>query len=211
LPDKQKKPDDLSVRVRLYRPVRGGLEVAQEETGEVIVGFENAPDTFPYLFNLKRKGKYLTAGTYLLRVDCFEQGDKKQKTLLSASVFLSIVDINAFPPPFPAWYNLGMSGAISAALVVAFIAFCIWLTVRIVNRRERWAIQTAVAFAMVPVLYPLSLGPACWLSSKLGNPQWLTTPGECIYAPLAWMLGQPPNWLSDLLSGYVAWWAHIPG
>src|SRR5438045_1440998 len=29
-----------------------------------------------------------------------------------------------------------------AVIGVAFVAFCIWLTVRIINRRERWAKRT---------------------------------------------------------------------
>lgn len=48
-------------------------------------------------------------------------------------------------------------------LSVAFAAVCVWLTVRIVNRRERWAKWTLAA-AMVPVLYVASFGPACWLA-----------------------------------------------
>jgi len=36
-----------------------------------------------------------------------------------------------------------------AALAVAFAAFCIWLTVRIITRRERWAIWTAATFGML--------------------------------------------------------------
>jgi hypothetical protein len=32
---------------------------------------------------------------------------------------------------------------------LAFAAFCVWLTVRIVNRRERWAIWTAAGLVVV--------------------------------------------------------------
>ncbi len=35
------------------------------------------------------------------------------------------------------------------ALAVTFAAFCVWLTVRIVNRRERWAIRTAIVMAVL--------------------------------------------------------------
>ena len=43
---------------------------------------------------------------------------------------------------------------ILAALGVAFAASCIWLAVRIVNRRERWAIWTAAALVIaLPVLW----------------------------------------------------------
>jgi hypothetical protein len=39
------------------------------------------------------------------------------------------------------------------ALVVAFAALCVWLTVRIVNRRERWAKRLTV-FLVVLASYP---------------------------------------------------------
>jgi hypothetical protein len=46
-------------------------------------------------------------------------------------------------------------------LAVAFGAFCVWLTVRIINRRERWAKWTlAVMIAVLPALYILSFGLA---------------------------------------------------
>jgi hypothetical protein len=48
------------------------------------------------------------------------------------------------------------------ALGVAMAAFCVWLGVRIVNRRERWAKWTAVAFilvvAAIPASYPWAKG-----------------------------------------------------
>ncbi len=51
------------------------------------------------------------------------------------------------------------------ALVVAFVAFCIWLTVRIVNRREKRAkpMLAVVVIVLLPILYGLSIGPAFWL------------------------------------------------
>jgi len=47
-------------------------------------------------------------------------------------------------------------------IVVA--AFCVWLAVRIFNRRERWAKWTLAGLVLgLPLLYVLSFGPACWL------------------------------------------------
>jgi hypothetical protein len=46
-----------------------------------------------------------------------------------------------------------------ATLAVAFAALCVWLTVRIVNRRERWAKWTLAAIVGLPVLYPPGMGP----------------------------------------------------
>jgi hypothetical protein len=47
----------------------------------------------------------------------------------------------------------------------AFAAFCIWLTMRIVNRRERWAKWTAIVIVAL-FLYVLSIGPLIGLDSR---------------------------------------------
>jgi hypothetical protein len=52
------------------------------------------------------------------------------------------------------------------ALAVAYAACAVWLTVRIVNRREKWAKRTAIALACLPIVYVLSFGPACWVVAK---------------------------------------------
>jgi len=54
------------------------------------------------------------------------------------------------------------------ALGGVFAAFCVWLTVRIVNRREKWAKWTAVGLLGLPLLYVLSFGPACWIDRHPG-------------------------------------------
>jgi hypothetical protein len=72
------------------------------------------------------------------------------------------------------------------ALAVAFAAVCVWLGVRIVNRRERWAKWTAVGLALL-VAYPLSLAPACGIVSRC-KPNY---EGERrlpdIYTPIGWI------------------------
>jgi hypothetical protein len=68
----------------------------------------------------------------------------------------------------------------------AFAAFCVWLTVRIVNRHERWAKWTlAAVVAGLPVLYVLSFGAACWWAS--GHPDEIgirTVPAAWLYWPI---------------------------
>jgi hypothetical protein len=59
-----------------------------------------------------------------------------------------------------------MSEMILAILGAAFAAVAIWLTVRIVNRRERWAMWMAVGLVLLPGLYVLSFGPVCWINSR---------------------------------------------
>ena len=56
----------------------------------------------------------------------------------------------------------GMASAL-AIFGITYAAFCVWLAVRIVNRRERWAKRALAAVGGAPVLYFASFGPACWL------------------------------------------------
>jgi drug/metabolite transporter superfamily protein YnfA len=44
---------------------------------------------------------------------------------------------------------------------VAFAAFCVWLTVRIINRRERWAKWTVVALTAFAAI-ALLVQPPTW-------------------------------------------------
>jgi len=68
-------------------------------------------------------------------------------------------------------------------LPVAFAAICMWLAVRIVNRREQWAIRVAVPLAAV-VAYPLGLFPACWL---VGNKILSARIVGAVYEPYFWL------------------------
>jgi hypothetical protein len=76
-------------------------------------------------------------------------------------------------------------------LAVAFAAFCVWLTVRIVNRRERWAKWTIATAMGVPVLYVVSFGPACcWLATPLKNLEGIAFPtseAPAVYWPVGWL------------------------
>jgi hypothetical protein len=59
-----------------------------------------------------------------------------------------------------------MSGEMFFAVLGVMIgAFVVWLAVRVVNRRERWAKRLAIGIALL-VLYPLSFGPAVWLTAQ---------------------------------------------
>src|SRR6266704_2946729 len=66
-------------------------------------------------------------------------------------------------------------------LPVLVAAFCVLLTVRIANRRERWAKRTLAAIIGLPVLYVASFGPACWFASRANPPHAVFDP---IYMPL---------------------------
>lgn len=88
------------------------------------------------------------------------------------------------------------------AVVVAFAAFCVWLTVRIVNRRERWAKWTlaAVVFGL-PVLYVASFGPACWVAADQG--QIANVP--VVY----WPIGASVPTERTMWGDFVFWWGRL--
>jgi hypothetical protein len=118
-------------------------------------------------------------------------------------------------------YNPGMSFLLPA-LAVASAAFCIWLTVRIVNRRERWAKRTGLGLCALVVLYPLSSGPAHWLNTRflpvgpapmgLASDEADDAPDDwslCdyVYAPVELAVDRSPDWLQSLYyNRYIAWW-----
>jgi hypothetical protein len=101
------------------------------------------------------------------------------------------------------------------ALAVAFAAFCIWLTVRMVNRRERWAKWTLVAMLVLPALYVASFGPACWwfpdrvqFGIASADGEIISNDFDCrapqIYWPIGWLADRAPpvhsavSWFSGL-------------
>ena len=70
---------------------------------------------------------------------------------------------------------------------VAFAAFCVWLVVRIVNRRERWAKWTAVGLAVILVAYPMSLGPMTGLVSRGLVSRQTTRVVQNVFTPLQYV------------------------
>jgi len=85
-------------------------------------------------------------------------------------------------------------------LAVAFAAFCIWLAVRIVNRRERWAKRTLAVMIVLPAMYVLSFGPACWISRRVQPSGEFVS---IVYSPVirVWIGG--PHTIQNLISQFV--------
>lgn len=79
-----------------------------------------------------------------------------------------------------------MSKAFLVELIgVLLAASCIWLTVRIINRSERWAKRTLAYIIILPVLYILSWGPALRVASQRQTPRSVRDGYRVIYAPIA--------------------------
>jgi hypothetical protein len=107
-------------------------------------------------------------------------------------------------------------------LGAAYAAFAVWLTVRIINRRERWAKRTAVGLVVLSVLYVLSSGPMQCVAfrahrthvNEIGGPGMMIETIEtgfwwpAAYAPLLWASEQPwgevVNWYWGLFPIRVA-------
>jgi len=87
-----------------------------------------------------------------------------------------------------------------SVLGVAFAAFCIWLAVRIFNRRERWAKWLAVGTFLGAELYLLSFGPASWL---VGHSYLPARPTWWVFRPLTWLATHGPQ----PIQGPIWWWA----
>jgi multisubunit Na+/H+ antiporter MnhE subunit len=82
----------------------------------------------------------------------------------------------------------------------AFAAVVVWLGVRIVNRRQRWAKWTLAALLGLPVLYALSFGPWCWISSRLQPSGKLDA---AIYSPIIRAGYRGPLAMRES----IRWWA----
>jgi hypothetical protein len=89
------------------------------------------------------------------------------------------------------------------ALAFGYAAFCAWLAVRIVNRRERWAKWTLAASFGVPLLYAAGFGPACWLAAKNYDCERAVS---MIYEPLISPLEKREH---TRLSLFVRWWCGL--
>jgi hypothetical protein len=96
------------------------------------------------------------------------------------------------------------------ALPVAFATFCVWLGVRIFNRRERWAKWTAAGLVAgiiaSPVIYFLAVGPALalYMAGVLGEKAW-----DNFQYPIVLLgyYGAIPGSLCDWYASYLEWWA----
>jgi hypothetical protein len=98
-------------------------------------------------------------------------------------------------------------------LAVAFAAFCVWLGVRILNRRERWAKWTLATAALLLILYPLSIGPAYLLAMRISwrpgpDLKWPITVVETAYAPVVRLADNTNS--SETIAEYIEWWHPHP-
>lgn len=58
-----------------------------------------------------------------------------------------------------------MNATIWIIVGASIASVSIWLTVRVINRKERLAKRALAGMIVIPVLYLAGFGPACWLTS----------------------------------------------
>src|SRR5262245_35651024 len=92
-----------------------------------------------------------------------------------------------------------------AAAGLVFAAFCIWLGIRIANRREKRAKRTAIALAVLMLVYVLSIGPVNWIESRVETPEFVEEAQYHFYYPLDSIMMYGPEWLRTSLF----WWKEL--
>ena len=67
---------------------------------------------------------------------------------------------------------------------------------------SRWPSATIV---ILPILYVLSFGPAYWLCLETDNYLFQNV-ARVVYYPVFWLTWNGPEWVQDLLQGYMYRW-----
>jgi hypothetical protein len=100
-------------------------------------------------------------------------------------------------------HELNVLLTILGSLGICVSAFCFWLVIRIINRRERWAKRVLTTTLVLPVLYVAGFGPAAWLASWELAPKGLVA---WVYFPIFRIaFDGPERWFYKP----VDWYAHL--
>ena len=91
---------------------------------------------------------------------------------------------------------------VSAILLVVWAVFCVWLVVRVINRRQRWAKWTLGTVLAVPVVYAASYGPWMWYATAIKHDPKMMWPA--FYRPLARVAWNGP--FAAPYTAYLNWW-----
>lgn len=89
---------------------------------------------------------------------------------------------------------------------IAFAASCIWLTVRIFNRGDRWAMRTlAAALMMLPLVYVVTFG--LWCRANRAGPGQIKAAAANVwpYHCMWWLFDNGPGPVQSAIRAYVEW------
>jgi hypothetical protein len=96
------------------------------------------------------------------------------------------------------------------SLGITYAAVCVWLTVRIVKRRERCAKRSLAAVVSLPVLYVLSIGPVAWLNTRHRMPESVSHAIKHVYDPIDWLMAHSPKPFDHAIRWYAQLWYASP-
>jgi len=125
----------------------------------------------------------------------------------------SVVDHCGFRHDPSIRLRLPVNEIILIVVGVSFTALCVWLSVRIMNRRERWTRWTLALVLSAPAFYLASFGPVCWWMGTIveeveGGPRFgnNATYVSKLYWPIGWTVERFPS-----LRPFFAAYSHLLG
>jgi hypothetical protein len=85
------------------------------------------------------------------------------------------------------------------------------------RRKQSWIVWGSIAFVLMLLAYPLSIGPAVYfLDSGLSHPaaDLIGTEGverifHVVYAPLGFLVTHCPKYVQNGVEAYVDWWGKL--
>ena len=88
----------------------------------------------------------------------------------------------------------------------AYAAFCVWLTVRIFDRGEKWSKRAlAAALIMLPLIYVATFG--LWCRANRTGPGEIRAQAAIFYPYQAmwWLIDNGPGPVKSAIKAYVVW------
>lgn len=83
------------------------------------------------------------------------------------------------------------------------------------DRQKPFGVWIAAGLILLLVIYPLSVGPVICVITAFGGeaklPPWCVAGLTAAYFPVAWIINNGPDWLSQSAILYVEWWVHLTG
>ncbi len=76
------------------------------------------------------------------------------------------------------------------------------------KKKPRVAFWATVALVAIFVVYPLSMGPACWLLAQEWKPDGTHAAILKVFAPILWVYRNGPEPVHSAMRWYVFLWSH---
>ena len=91
-------------------------------------------------------------------------------------------------------------------VAIGLASVCVWLTVRIVTRRERWAKRTALGLITGILLYVPSVGPMLWIVDHTERREWVREAYKLYCVPVQFLYDTFPKTVGATIEPYLRLW-----